>query len=207
MNVLSFLVCVETFSPIYMYITAIKCSESKRCSKHCGFFVTASARAAEWSTCLIHTARYTGLSVFHFTRGRCTTLMRWHFEIYFSLLPPNIKTFPPRVCLHSSAPPDWQAAPWASGGVRASEEIRSFHPLSHLPQARKSGMWESGSDGGGVGTGALAAPVEMAVSIKYHFQFPCFMILGLLSTNNPSPSAARPSYLVLRKIDYTCRLL
>lgn len=34
--------------------------------------------------------------------------------------------------------------------------------------------------------------VEMAVSIKYHFQFPCFMIPGLLSTNNP-PSAGPPT--------------
>lgn len=34
--------------------------------------------------------------------------------------------------------------------------------------------------------------VEMAVSIKYHFQFPCFMIPRLLSTNNP-PSAGPPT--------------
>lgn len=73
-----------------MYITALKCSESK----HSGFFVFASAQAAGRSTCLIHTARYTGLSVFHFTRGRCATLMRWHFEISFSLLPPNVKLSP-----------------------------------------------------------------------------------------------------------------
>lgn len=40
--------------------------------------------------------------------------------------------------------------------------------------------------------GGLRRAVEMAVSIKYHFQFPCFMIPGLLSTNNP-PSAGPPT--------------
>lgn len=39
---------------------------------------------------------------------------------------------------------------------------------------------------GGEGT-MLDCAVEMAVSIKYHFQFPCFMISGLLSTNNSRP--------------------
>lgn len=39
----------------------------------------------------------------------------------------------------------------------------------------------------------LHPAVEMAVSIKYHFQFPCFMIPGLLSTNNAPPPPRAPT--------------
>lgn len=60
--------------------------------------------------------------------------------------------------------------------------------IFYLRQARWPGAWVRRGDGGT----RLCCAVEMAVSIKYHFQFPCFMIPGLLSTNNP-PSAGPPT--------------
>ncbi len=42
----------------------------------------------------------------------------------------------------------------------------------------------------------LPATLEMAVSIKYHFQFPCFMIPPLLSTNNPGPPTLSWRWLI-----------
>lgn len=101
----------------------------------------------------------------------------------------NVKLSPP--CLfHSAVLWDWQLA------LRVLEEglkgkfalASSFLPSLHLRQARWPGMWERRGDGGT----RLRHAVEMAVSIKYHFQFPCFMIPGLLSTNNP-PSAGPPT--------------
>lgn len=95
-------------------------------------------------------------------------------------------------CLfHSAVPTDWQVA------LRVCKEALKENllgrdlffffssPSLHLQQARWPGEWETR------GT-RLQRALEMAVSIKYHFQFPCFMIPGLLSTNNP-PSAGPPT--------------
>lgn len=80
-------------------------------------------------------------------------------------------------------------SPGSRGGFeRKFASAASFLPSLHLRQARWPGVWERRDDGGT----RLRRAVEMAVSIKYHFQFPCFMIPGLLSTNNP-PSAGPPT--------------
>lgn len=124
-------------------------------------------------------------TTFHFTRVRCTTLWRWHFEIYFSLR----KTFP---CLSLSQCCALRLTGCSLGSTgwfeRKFASASSFLPSLHLQKARWPGMWESHGEGGT----RLCHAMEMAVSIKYHFQFPCFMIPGLLTTNNP-PSAGPPT--------------
>lgn len=123
--------------------------------------------------------------MFHFTRVWCATPMRWHFEIYFSLR----KTFPCLSLSQCCALRLTGRSLGSRGGFeRKFASASSFLPSLHLRQARWPGMWESHGDGGT----RLRRAVEMAVSIKYHFQFPCFMIPGLLSTNNP-PSAGPPT--------------
>lgn len=101
----------------------------------------------------------------------------------------KVKLSPP--CLfHSNVLWDWQLAlqVLAGGFERKFALASSFLPSLHLRQARWPGVWERCGNGGT----RLRSAVEMAVSIKYHFQFPCFMIPGLLSTNNP-PSAGPPT--------------
>lgn len=80
------------------------------------------------------------------------------------------------------------------GFERKFASASSFVPFHHLRQARWPGMWESRGHGGT----RLRRTVEMAVSIKYHFQFPCFMIPRLLSTNNPR--SAGPPTLSWRRL-------
>lgn len=111
--------------------------------------------------------------------------MRWHFEIYFSLR----RTFPCLSLSQHCALRLTACSPGSRGGFeRKFAPASSFLPSLHLLQARWPGVWERRGDGGT----RLHRAVEMAVSIKYHFQFPCFMIPGLLSTNNP-PSAGPPT--------------
>lgn len=125
------------------------------------------------------------LTMFHFTRVWCTTPMRWHFETYFS----QRKTFPSLSLSQRCALRLTACSPGSRGGFeRKFAPASSFLPSLHLRQARWPGVWERRGDGGT----RLRRAVEMAVSIKYHFQFPCFMIPGLLSTNNP-PSAGPPT--------------
>lgn len=124
--------------------------------------------------------------MFHFTRVRCSASMRWHFEIYFS----QRKTFPFLSLSQRCALRLTGCSPGSREGFeRKFAPASSFLPSLHLRQARWPGAWERRDDGEG---GRLCRAVEMAVSIKYHFQFPCFMIPGLLSTNNP-PSAGPPT--------------
>lgn len=52
------------------------------------------------------------------------------------------------------------------------------------------------SVGGGQVVHSLPCALEMAVSIKYHFQFPCFMIPQLLSTNNAGPPTLSRRWLI-----------
>lgn len=92
---------------------------------------------------------------------------------------------------------------WGGNGSKGNFALPN-PPPEDGPLACGRELWRWGT--------RLNPAVEMAVSIKYHFQFPCFMIPGLLSTNNAPPAPppnplSRPSYLVLKKIDYTCRLL
>lgn len=143
------------------------------------------AGIAEENRYVIYTDRDTVRTTFHFTRVRCTTLLRWHFEIYFSLR----KTFP---CLSLSQCCALRLTGCSLGSTgwfeRKFASASSFLPSLHLQKARWPGMWESHGEGGT----RLCHAMEMAVSIKYHFQFPCFMIPGLLTTNNP-PSAGPPT--------------
>lgn len=157
-------------------------------------------RRQSWTKQVGYLFTYTSLTVFHFSRGRCPDLMRWHFEIYFC----QHKTFsslsPSQRCVRRLT----AHSPGSGRGFeRKFSPASSFLPMLHLRQARWPGVQRRRS-GWREGTRRCRA-VEMAVSIKYHFQFPCFMIPRLLSTNNPP--VGRPSYLVSRKIDYTCRLL
>lgn len=120
------------------------------------------------------------------------------------LLPPHTPHTPPRLSL-SQHRALWLTAHSPSWGRRFEKGISRNRTLL-LTCGRQDGLLAWGREWWRWGT-RLHPAVEMAVSIKYHFQFPCFMIPGLLSTNNPPIPPGRPSYLVLKKIDYTCRLL
>lgn len=107
---------------------------------------------------------------------RCNVVVRWHFKIYFSLR----KTSPPQLVsfavLHFRIDSSLQ--------VEEEGSKRNFVLPNPPPQ---DGLLACGRELWLWGT-RLHPAVEMAVSIKYHFQFPCFMIPGLLSTNNlPQP--------------------
>lgn len=143
----------------------------------CYFFIVFGGNA-ESNRCM-------ALPRFHFAGVRCTTPMKWHFEIYFS----QGKTFPSLSLSQRCALRLTACSPGSGGGFERKFALaRSFLPFPHLRQARSPGVWERCGNGGT----RLRSAVEMAVSIKYHFQFPCFMIPGLLSTNNP-PSAGPPT--------------
>lgn len=123
--------------------------------------------------------------MFHFTRVQCTTPMRWHFEIYFS---PRKRSL---ACLfHSAVLWDWQVVLWVLEEGLKGNLLQRVLSSPLITCGKRDGL----ACGRVVAMGGqdFAAQVEMAVSIKYHFQFPCFMIPRLLSTNNP-PSAGPPT--------------
>lgn len=122
------------------------------------------------------------------TSTECGAPCRWGDILKSIFL--YVKLFP--ACLfHSAVLWDWQVTHCLGSGGGFEKKFARWvlsSPSVHLRLVRWPGMWESGGDGGT----RLRRAVEMAVSIKYHFQFPCFMIPGLLSTNNP-PSAGPPT--------------